>query len=350
MRRFHSFLLATATLALPLPAAAPAMAQVSVDPNALNALGSPVLPAPPRGARPGPAHHARPAHKATHHKTGQGRTHQETGTASAPKSPESAAPSPPAAATGPTEQQKGLGPSFTTLPTLPGAAPPIPAKPKPVAPPAAPPPKAAQPKAAQPAAVPANPAGASVALPRGAPPAPPVVPQAVAPQPPAKSANPPGAPLALPGAPPPAPAATQPKAAAAPPAAPTQGQTKGNALPNALPSGADRMTLPYSGQDTDLPAAESAMLTAFVHRYGPEAQYSVQAFASVPAGDDDPSTPRRIALERARTVQSVLLAAGAKPNQVRLLARGNAGGTPPDRVEVVAIPPAPGHTPPSSAP
>jgi len=110
------------------------------------------------------------------------------------------------------------------------------------------------------------------------------------------------------------------------------------------------MTLPYSGQDTALPAAESAMLTGFVQRYGAEAQYSVQAFASVPAGDDDPSTPRRIALDRARAVQSVLIAAGAKPGNVRLIARGNAGGTPPDRVEVVAIPPAPGHTPPSSAP
>lgn len=110
------------------------------------------------------------------------------------------------------------------------------------------------------------------------------------------------------------------------------------------------MTLPYSGQDTALPAAESAMLSAFVQRYGAQAQYSVQAFASVPAGDDDPSTPRRIALDRARAVQSVLIGAGALPDHVRLLARGNAGGTPPDRVEVVAIPPTPGHTAPSSAP
>lgn len=305
MRRFHPLLLATAILALPLAAAAPAMAQVSVDPNALNAIGTPVLPAPPPAAQPRPAHHARPPRKPTHHTPGPEKTQKAAGQTAPAATPTEPAPTP--ATTGPTEQQKGLGPSFSTLPTLPGAVPALPAKPAPL-----PPPKTAQPHTAQapaPAATPANPPGASLALPSGAPPAP----------------------TAAKSSPAPAPAPDKPES-------------------NALPSGADRITLPYSGQDTALPAAENAMLTGFVQRYGPEAQYSVQAFASVPVGDDDPSTPRRIALDRAREVQSVLVTAGAKPGHIRLIARGNAGGTPPDRVEVVAIPPTPGHTPPSSAP
>jgi hypothetical protein len=304
---------------------------VSDDPNAHKAIGCPVLPPPPTAARPRSAHHARPAHKTTHHHATQRKAPKVTGSTPAATAPAVPAPMPKAASTGPTEQQKGLGPSFTTVPTLPGAVPPLPAKPEPL-----PPPKTAKPKT--PVAAPATPPFPSLALPSSAPPAPPTLPPGV-PQP----AAPPGASLALPSGAPPAPPAA---------AAPTPSATPAPAKPesDALPAGADRITLPYSGQDTALPSAESAMLTGFVQRYGAAAQYSVQAFASIPAGDDDPSTPRRIALDRARAVQSVLIAAGAKPGQVRLLARGNAGGTPPDRVEVIAIPPVPGHTAPSSAP
>jgi hypothetical protein len=103
-------------------------------------------------------------------------------------------------------------------------------------------------------------------------------------------------------------------------------------------------------QESDLPAAESSMLRDFTQRHGPNAQYIVRAFASQPAGDDDPSTPRRIALARAQSVQAALLDSGAEPAMVRLLALGNAGGTPANRVEVIAMPPASGHTAPQSSP
>ena len=92
------------------------------------------------------------------------------------------------------------------------------------------------------------------------------------------------------------------------------------------------------------------MLRNFVHQYGPHATYKVEAYAAQPAGDDDPSTARRIAFERARAVQGALASAGAAAGNIRLLARGNAGGSPADRVEVIAIPPAPLHTAPSTSP
>lgn len=117
-----------------------------------------------------------------------------------------------------------------------------------------------------------------------------------------------------------------------------------------LPPGADLLTLPYSGQETDLPASETTMLRNFVHQYGPKAIYKVEAYATQPEGDDDPSTARRISFGRARAVQGALVSAGAAMGNIRLLARGNAGGTPANRVEVIAIPPAGLHTAPSNSP
>ncbi|GAB0118322.1 hypothetical protein [Acidisoma sp. 7E03] len=328
MRRFHPFLLATAaTLALPLSAAGPALAQVSVDPNALDAIGAPALPPPPPAAKDHPAHHGRPT-RAKPARRGATHGHGASVKAAPPAAqtpatsatPQPAAPQP--SATGPTEQQKGLGPSFQVVPTLPGAVPALPAKPS-ATPPAAPP--------SSTAIKPAD-TGSNLPLPATAPPAPPATTT-----PPATS---------------PAPAAPAPVAPAAAPAPPPASAASPSA--GTLPPGADTLTLPYSGEDTALGGPETAILQTFAHRSGPQFHYNVLAFASVPKGDDDPSTPRRIALDRARAVQAALTAAGIPASHIRLLARGNAGGSPPDRVEVVAMPPqtdhSPGQTPPSPAP
>lgn len=114
-----------------------------------------------------------------------------------------------------------------------------------------------------------------------------------------------------------------------------------------LPKGADRLTLPFFIQDTDLAPAEQAMLRDFAQRSGSSAHYIVRAFASPPKGDDDDdaSAPRRLSLARAQAVQSALLDAGAKPGLIRLLAMGPAGGTPADRVEIIAVPPSSPSTP-----
>lgn len=321
MRRFHPVLLATAaTLVLPFTAAGPAVAQVTVDPNALNAIGQPALPPPPPAAQEKPAHHATP-HRAKQRpqRAPEPKTVSPAATApsAAPVTPQPAAPQP--ATTGPTEQPKGLGPSFQTVPTLPGAIPPLPAKPSAVTPPA--PSQPTDSKPAEPAS--------GLALPGAAPPPPPAT----------------TVPLAAPAVPAPA----TPAPTAAPKAPPATSPSSGT-----LPPGADTLTLPYSGEDTALGGPEAAILQSFAHRSGPQFHYNVLAFAAVPKGDDDPSTPRRIALDRARAVQAALTAAGIPASHIRLLARGNAGGTPPDRVEVVAMPPqtdhSPGQTAPSPAP
>jgi hypothetical protein len=116
------------------------------------------------------------------------------------------------------------------------------------------------------------------------------------------------------------------------------------AQPSPLPAGADRLTLPFFVQESDLPPAETAMLRDFAARHGADAHYVIRAYATPPAGDDDPSTPRRIALMRAQSVASALTDSGIQADQVRLLALGDAGGAPADRVEVIAMPPSSGHT------
>jgi outer membrane protein OmpA-like peptidoglycan-associated protein len=289
MRRTRHFLLASAIVAAPMPVAA----QVTVDLNALNGLGAAQLPAPPPSAPRGlqPYHHrmrhlARAERAGPHPDANAVASVSQAPTGQTPPGPETI------------EHPANLGPSFTSLPALPGTAPP-PAPPSPTLP---------------------RPAAAAKPATRPAPPKPAAVAQAA----PA---------LALPGAAPPPPAA-QP---ARPVLAPKPGQ-------NALPIGADRLTLPFFVQESDLPPAENAMLRDFAQRYGATAQYVIRAFASSPAGDDDPSTPRRIALERAQAVAAALLDSGVQPDRVRLLALGNAGGSPADRVEVIAMPPSTGHT------
>jgi outer membrane protein OmpA-like peptidoglycan-associated protein len=219
------------------------------------------------------------------------------------------------------EHPSNLGPSFTSLPPLPGAAPPLPAPP-----PASPaPPKPAETASAAPKPVPVP---VQVPMPK---------PAAAAPAPP---------PLALPtGVPPPTAAPTRlAEATPGPPAALPAPPPPHAPTPNALPKGADRLTLPFFVNESDLPPAENAMLRDFAQRYGTDTQYIIRAFASPPAGDDDPSTPRRISLERAQSVAAALTDSGVQPDRLRLLALGNAGGAPADRVDVIAMPPSSGHT------
>jgi hypothetical protein len=349
MRRTCHLLLATAILAAPMPVAA----QVTVDPNALNALGGPaILPEPPP-AVPGQTHrsyHSRRRHLARAERE-HGHAHATAVASNSAPTPGAGTPSAAAAGGVVLEHPKNLGPSFTSLPPLPQAPPPLPppppvlatATPKPGPAPAKPveTAQAAPAPKPKPALPPAPAAAATAAAPSPSPaPIPPqlALPAAVPPPPSSPASAPASAPARLAEATPGPPAAAPP--APAPPAA----------APDALPKGADLLTLPFLLQESDLPPAETAMLRNFTERYAAGTQYIVRSFASAPPGDDDPSTPRRIALARAQSVASALLDSGAQPDKVRLLALGDAGGSPANRVEVIAMPPSSGHTASPSSP
>jgi outer membrane protein OmpA-like peptidoglycan-associated protein len=310
MRCTRHVLLVSVIAAAPMPVAA----QVTVDLNALNGLGATALPTPPPSA-------PRTIQPYRH------RRHPLDRTARASTVPKASAIAAAAQASpGPEtiEHTANLGSSFTSLPALPATTPP-------------PPPPTPQPP-------PANTAKIASTVPK-----PPPQPAAAVPAAPA---------LALPAAappPPPRPAPAAPTRLAettpAPPAAQAAEAPRApQPAPNALPAGADRLTLPFFVQESDLPAAEDAMLRDFAQRYGAGAHYVIRAFASAPAGDDDPSTPRRIALQRAQSVAAALMESGVQADRVRLLALGDAGGTPADRVEVIAMPPSSGHTNTDSSP
>jgi outer membrane protein OmpA-like peptidoglycan-associated protein len=329
MRRTYHFLLAIAIVAAPMPVAA----QVSVDLNALSGLGGgrASLPEPPPSAPTASHRYRHRRHFLS--RAEQARRHGEASALA------SATPGPAGSAAGPEtiEHPTNLGASFTSLPALPGAVPPMPAPPPVLALPAAvakPPAKLAAPAPVETAAVAPKPASTPKPAPKPA------------------STPKPAPSLTLPAAvPPPAlsrPPARLAEATPAPPAAAPPPPPK--PAPNALPKGADRLTLPFFVEESDLPPAENAMLRDFAHRYGARAQYTIRAYATPPAGDDDPSTPRRIALERAQSVAAALMDSGVQPDRVRLLALGNAGGAPADRVEVIAIPPSSGHTTSDSSP
>ncbi|MCB8879069.1 hypothetical protein ACELLULO517_02400 [Acidisoma cellulosilytica] len=362
MRRTRPLLFATLVLAAPLPAAA----QVTVDPNALNRLGSPSLPAPPppatghahklgTSAHRRPSKHRHPAVSAGH-KT-HPPTEEKTLAPATTPAPAKTAPGgkppvvlPPAGVN--TENRSNLGSSFATVPVLPGAVPALPAPPKIIL--ENPATKKPKKKTAEPQ--PAAPQAEAPAQQQPAPvPAMPALPAAVPPPAPQPAAPLPAAPP--PAAPPPAelsPAAPQTAAHAKPPVAPAPAAPAPIKPPvanqNNLPPGADLLTLPYSGQDTDPAGAVPALIRDFVSRHGTTILYIVRAYASQPKGDDDPSSPRRIALTRAQGVQAALTAAGVDPIHIRLLALGNSGSTPADRIDLIAMPPSSGHSNASSSP
>jgi hypothetical protein len=308
MRRFFPLFLPVILASAPLGA----QAQVTVDLNALDRLGG-GLPVPPE-AKP---HHLLPRHR--HRAVARG----------APNQGQAAPPAAVATGTGtgigsgktPPNSVSALTTIATAPPPLPAPMSAVPAQPKPWTPPPLPGP---EPKAA-------------------------VVPPAAKPTPP--EVSPPE--LALPGA---APALPEPRLATATPPLPAASPpapgkpTSATSAEVGLPPGSDKLTLPFLVQDIDLPPAEQAALRDFAHnRASRPTQYVVSAYAAAAPGDDDPSTPRRLALSRAQAVQTALLEAGVPGGRIRLLALGNAGGSPPNRVEVVASPSGAPRPQPSSA-
>jgi outer membrane protein OmpA-like peptidoglycan-associated protein len=76
-------------------------------------------------------------------------------------------------------------------------------------------------------------------------------------------------------------------------------------------------------------------------KMNPALQISVTAWA--PGTPDDPSTPRRLSLDRALAARAVLINAGIPSERIRAIAKGmnDIGSAPPDRAEIVKMLPPP---------
>jgi outer membrane protein OmpA-like peptidoglycan-associated protein len=231
-------------------------------------------------------------------------------------------------------------------PSAPPAAAPAPAPAKPESPPVAreqhPPPRAVQrrpePVRPHPAPEPARPAVAHPPAPPPAakqpiPPPPPPPPQAAAPPAPViPAAPPPGVtlppPTVVPARPPPPPAPVKVVAGA----------------PGAVDAIDHGTRITFGANGTDLNPATDAAIRDIVHSdAAKDATFAVTAYA--PGMPEDPSTARRLSLERALAVRSVLIAEGIPSVRIYVKALGSNGpgfaDGPPDRVDVTIAPPLP---------
>ena len=104
-----------------------------------------------------------------------------------------------------------------------------------------------------------------------------------------------------------------------------------------LPNG---LRLTFGADRADITPANAAALTEFA-----TAQLSqtagINIFAYATGSAEDPSTPRRLSLQRALTARAVLLKAGIPSPRIYPRALGPTGGDEPDRVDIVTGSPSP---------
>ena len=91
----------------------------------------------------------------------------------------------------------------------------------------------------------------------------------------------------------------------------------------------------------DMTAATAAALTKFADGVVGQSSTSINIFAYAAGNADDPSTPRRLSLQRALAARAVLMQAGIPSPRIYPRALGPAGGDQPDRVDVTTGAPTP---------
>ena len=119
-----------------------------------------------------------------------------------------------------------------------------------------------------------------------------------------------------------------------PPVVPVKNDAQGDSA--SIPGGL-RVTFGPGSSDLN-PATYAALKTyAATILASPDAVVSITAFA--PGVPDDPSTPRRVSLDRALAARAVLINAGIVSDRIRAVANGpqGIGDAPADRADLVQI-------------
>ena len=106
------------------------------------------------------------------------------------------------------------------------------------------------------------------------------------------------------------------------------------------------LRITFGPDRADFSPATAAALAKFAEALtGPNAA-AVNVFAYAAGSPDDPSTPRRLSLQRALAARAALMQAGIPSARIYPRALGPAGGDQPDRADVVigtSTPPPAGH-------
>ncbi len=121
-----------------------------------------------------------------------------------------------------------------------------------------------------------------------------------------------------------------------PPPVPVRADAPGVAAP--LPGG---LRVTFGPGSSDLNPGTLAAIRAVAAGAIANPAQVVAITAWAPGTADDPSTPRRLSLERALAVRAVLINAGMVSERIRALAKGaaDAAGGPSDRADVsVSVP------------
>ena len=122
-----------------------------------------------------------------------------------------------------------------------------------------------------------------------------------------------------------------------PPQIPFADDAPGAATPIA---GGLRVT--FGPERADLNPATVAALRDFAHAHAAQPSTSININAYATGSAEDPSTPRRLSLERALAARAVLLNEGIPSPRIYPRALGPTGGsTDPDRIDVTAGSPTP---------
>jgi outer membrane protein OmpA-like peptidoglycan-associated protein len=117
-----------------------------------------------------------------------------------------------------------------------------------------------------------------------------------------------------------------------PPPVPVRADATGAAL--ALPGNVERITFGPNSSDLNPATVEAIRQIAAAAIANPALLVTITAWAA--GNNDDPSTPRRISLDRALAARAVLINAGVISERIHAVAKGFAesGAGPIDRVDV----------------
>lgn len=132
-----------------------------------------------------------------------------------------------------------------------------------------------------------------------------------------------------------------------PPPVPVKPDAVGSAV--TLEGGATRLT--FGAGSADMNPALHAAVRSIAERALADRTLAVTITAFAPGKAEDPSSPRRLSLDRALAVRAILIQAGVPSERILAVARGFAGieAGPPDRVDIVAAPPRAAPAPTSPA-
>lgn len=133
-----------------------------------------------------------------------------------------------------------------------------------------------------------------------------------------------------------------------PPPVPVKDDAAGAATP--LPAGGLRVTFGPGSADLNPATLAALRRIASDMQARPEMTVSVSAWA--PGDAHDPSTPRRLSLDRALAARAVLINAGIVSDRILAIAHGanDIGAGPPDRLDLAEVLPPPSKAPPIAAP